>query len=290
MRTLQEKWIPDFVALGPAVQHEGKTVRPETRVSIAIGKVSEMKESGKNNYKAEVLVSGAKFPFSGFLNGNSPVAKLLFEAQEKEAVVAVRFERKRKKDVDPTTPIMELTKDANTAKDNIVWVVAGVYNFNDNSWILTDDGQSSPTEDDPSVEAELGKLSYTTEGFFETPKVKVQTTDSDWQINHLVSMFTYASEHNFENKLDLEVKQIKFLAKYMLRACDQLQTKTLNLPAPNYTDYSHTKVRGMLFSWMRVNPLTKEVMSSKADFTAWITKFLEDSLEVWEWATTEVEK
>ena len=41
---------------------------------------------------------------------------------------------------------------------------------------------------------------------------------------------------------------------------------------------------------MRVNPLTKEVMSSKADFTAWITKFLEDSLEVWEWATTEVEK
>ena len=290
MRTLQEKWLDDFVALGPSIVHNGEKIRPETRVSIAIGKVKALDESGKNNLRAQVVVSGAKFPFAGFLNGNSPVANLLVEAKEKDAVVAVRFERKRKKDIDPSTPIMELTANASVAKDNIVWIVAGVYNFNAKEWIMTDDAVSNPAEDDAGVAAELGKASYSTEGFFETPKAKVSTSENDWKINHLVSMFTYASEHSFDNELELEVKMLRFLSKHMLNAVDQLQIKMKGLEEPNYSDYSHTKARGMLFSWMRVNPLSKETMSSKEAFQAWLIKFANDNEELWQWATAEVSK
>jgi hypothetical protein len=59
---------------------------------------------------------------------------------------------------------------------------------------------------------------------------------------------------------------------------------------PNYNDYSHTKARGMLFSWMRINPLTKEIMTTKGGFNDWITRFLNDGVAIWEWAKAEVEK
>lgn len=291
MRELTEKWINDFVSHGPAITHKGVSVRPETRTSIAIGKVSQLEDKGKNNLKAIIKVAGAKYDFSGFVNDNSAVAGLLKQAKEKDTAICVRFEKKRKKDVDPTSTIEALTKDAGTARDSIVNIVAGVYNFNTSEWILTDDAVSNPSEDPDFVNTELGKASFSTEGFFTSDvKPKLQTTDKDWKANHLISMFTYASEHNFENETGLDNKGLKVLATYMLKACDQLQVKAKNLENPNYNDYSHTKARGMLFSWMRVNPLSKEIMGTKGGFSQWITRFLEESIDLWEWAAAEVEK
>lgn len=286
---IQEKWINDFIGLGPAITHEGESVRPETRVSIAIGKVKELNDNGKGNLQAIVSVTGAKFQFKGFLNSNSPVATLLTEAKEKDAVVAVRFERKRKKDVDPRTPIMELTADATTARNNIVWIVAGVYNFNAKSWILTDDAVSNPDEDSAGVVAELSKAAYSTAGFFESDAPKISTTDKDWAVNHLVSMYTYLSEHNIDNELNLDDKRLKFVAKHLLDAVDHVQKKVKRIDTPNYVDYSHTKVRGMLFSWMRVNPLPATAFASKEAFQSWLNKFIQDSLSLWSWAEQEIE-
>lgn len=291
MRELKEKWLKEFISLGKEVDHNGKTVRPNTRTSIAIGKVTRLDESGKNNLKATVKVAGAKFDFSGFLNDNTPVANLLKQAKEMDVAIPVRLERKRKKNVDPTLDIKDITKDASTAKDHVVWIVAGVYNLSTNEWILTDDAVSNPDEDPSYVVAEIKSASYNTAGFFESNNApKLQTTDKDWKANHLVSMFTYASEHNFENELGLKPQELKVLAIYMLKAADQLQIKSKNIPAPNYNDYSHTKARGMLFSWMRVNPLTKEIMTTNGEFSKWISRFLTENLEIWKWANEEVNK
>lgn len=290
MRELREKWLKEFVSLGAEVEHNGQKVRPNTRTSVVIGRVARIEEAGKNNLKGTIKVPGAKFDFSGFLNDNTPVANLLKQAKEKDAPICVRLERKRKKGADPTADIMELTKTPELARENIIWIIAGVYNFTSSEWILTDDAVSNPAEDPGYVKAEIENASYSTAGFFQSDAPKISTTDKDWKVNHLVSMFTYASEHNLDNKIGMKDPELKVLAVYMLKAVDQLQMKAKNIQAPNYNDYSHTKARGMLFSWMRVNPLSREIMAAKGGFNKWITKFLEDSLEIWAWATNEVEK
>lgn len=284
---IQEKWLNDFTSLGREVPSKDGPVRPETRTSIAIGRVTQLSEVNKNNLKLTVKVSGAKYDFSGFLNDNSPVAELLKQAKEKDTPIGVRFEKKRKKDVDPTVSIEELTKDAFTAKENIVNIVAGVYNFNTSTWILTDDAISNPDEDPDYVAGALNSAAYSTANFFGSSQSKISTTEADWKANHLISMYNFGAEHNVEHEIGLESKAIKVLATYMLRACDQLQMKIYQLEAPNYADYSHTKSRGMLFSWMKINPLSAEIMSRKGGFNEWITKFLDEGTELWEWARTE---
>lgn len=290
MREIKEKWLKEFVSLGSEVEHKGAKVRPNTRTSVVIGKVTRVEEAGKNNLKGTVKVPGAKFDFSGFLNDNTPVANLLKQAEEKDVPVCVRFERKRKKGVDPSSDIMEITKTPEIARDNIIWIIAGVFNFSNSEWILTDDAVSNPEEDPGYVLTEIKNASYSTAGFFESDAPKIQSTDKDWKVNHLISMFTYGSEHNLDNKIGLKPAEIKILASYMLKACDQLQMKAKGIEGPNYNDYSHTKVRGMLFSWMRVNPLSREVMSAKGGFNGWITRFIEENLAIWNWAVDEVNK
>lgn len=294
---VQEKWINDFISLGKEVvtKENGKDtkVRPDTKTSIAIGKVFQLEEKGKNNLKAVVRVSGAKYDFSGFLNDNSPVSDLIKQAKEMDVAIAVRFEKKRKKGVSLTTSIEDLARDASTAKDNIVNIVAGVYNFSTKAWILTDDAVSNPEEDPEYVSAGLNSATYDTDNFFSGPKStapRIETGDADWKANHLLSMYNFGAEHNSENNIGLEQKTIKVLAIYMLRACDQLQMKIYEVGEPNYNNYSHTKARGMLFSWMKLNPLSAEIMSKKGGFNEWITRFLDESTELWEWAKEEANK
>ena len=291
MRELQEKWINGFISLGAEVQHNGQKIRPNTTTSVVIGKVERIDESGNNNLKVTVKVPGAKYDFSGFLNDNTPVANLIKEAKEKGVAICVRLERKRKKNADPTADIKDLTASSDIAKENIVWIIAGVYNFGTSEWILTDDAVSNPEEDPAYVLAEMKSAAYSTEGFFESNNApKLQTTDLDWKANHLLSMFAYASEHCQENEVGLKIAELKVLAIYMLKAADQLQIKAKNIPAPNYNDYSHTKARGMLFSWMRLNPLSREIMDEKGGFNKWIKKFIEEGVELWNWANEEAYK
>ena len=291
MTELREKWINDFVAPGKEIIDNGETLRPSTKVSIAIGKVL-LEDVGKNNIKTTLKVPGAKYNFSGFLNDNHPVAELLKQAQDNDYPIAVRFEKKRKKNADPRAAIEDLTKDSGTARENIVNIVSGVYNFNNESWILTDDAVSNPAEDPEYVKTELTNASYSTKNFFDmgSPSENLKPVpklNNDWKVNHLISMYTYASEHNFDNEVGLAPAGLKILAKYMLQACDSLQTRVYGLDEPNYNDYSHTKVRGMLFSWMRTNPLSKEIMAEKGGFTSWINRFVLENTELYDWAKEE---
>lgn len=281
MLQIKEKWINEFVSHGPTVEYQGQQVRPDTRTSIAIGKVFALEEKGNDNLRLVLKVSGAKYDFTGFINDNNPVANLLKQAKEKDTPIAVRFEKKRKKNVSPATPIEELTKDSGTARDSIVNIVAGVYNFNDKSWILTDDAVSNPDEDPEYVNQELDKAAFNVSNFFGSSSKPIQHT-ADEKANHLMSMYGYANELNLEHDLGLDIEGVKMLSSYLLKAADTLQMAVYGLNSPNYRDYSHTKARGILFSWIRVNPLSREIMSS--NFNGWLKQFLDESTHVWKWA------
>lgn len=287
---LKEMWLRDFNALGTSVEHEGQTLRPNTRVSIAIGKVFALEDKGNNNLRLVLKVTGAKYDFTGFINDDNPVSNLLKEAHKNDLPIAVRFEKKRKKNVDPTLDIDELTADANTARDSIVNIVAGVYNFNTETWILTDDAVSTPSEDPEYVVHELQKAQYSTAGFFSDqsapskPRVRVQGSP-DEKANQLLSMYVHANELNAEEEIGLDANGVRNLAKYLLKAADMLQMSVYGLNEPAYSDYSHTKARMMLFSWLRVNPLNLDIM--KNSFNEWLNEFVRVNAETWKWALHE---
>lgn len=287
---ISEKFIKDFKPFGAAVTHQGKKVRPETKTNVAIGRIATVENSGKNNLKVVMKVAGAKYDFSGFVNDNTPVAKLIKQAKEEDLVICARFEKKRKKNVDPNLPIDEITKDSFIAKENIVNIVAGVYNFNSKEWILSSDAVSNPAEDPEYVKNELASATYSTDDFFTASAPKIQTTDADWKANHLISMFTYAREHCKENGVDIGIKGLKVLATHLLTAADVLQMKANKFDMPNYNDYSHTKARGMLFSWMKANPLSTDLMKTKGAFNKWVEDFAEENVELWAWAKEEAQK
>lgn len=287
---IKEMWLRDFSALGPEVEVDGEILRPNTKVSIAVGKVFALEDKGNGNLRVILKVSGAKYDFSGFINSDDVVAKLLAQAQEKDMPIAVRFEKKRKRSADPRADIDDLTVDQNTARDNIVNVVAGAYNFNDKSWVMSDEAVSNPAEDPSNVEMELQKAVYDTSNFFSSPggqskpRVRVQNGADD-KANQLLSMYVHANELNVEQEIGLDANGVRHLAKYLLRAADMLQMAVYGLDEPAYNDYSHTKARMMLFSWLRVHPLNLDIM--KNSFNDWLNTFVKVNTETWRWAIQE---
>jgi len=283
---LKEKWINDFITLGPVVTHEGRQIRPNTVTKIAIGKVFSL--DGTDNLKAVVRVSGAKYDFAGYINANEPVAELLAQAKEKDMIVCVRFDKKRKKKADPLASISDLIVDQRTAKENIVNVVSGIYNFSTNEWILTGDAVSNPEEDPANVLTEIKNASYSVDGFFTSSK-KVQG-NPDEKANHLLSIYTFMSEYNAKKELGLDVKYLKSMAVYMLNAVNKVQMQVYGLEEVNYKDYSHTKARGMLFAFIHANLLTKEIITTRGSFVGYLDRFISESVEIWNWAIAESKK
>lgn len=280
MTTLKEWRVGQFTGLGREVDHEGGKVRPEVAVSIASGKVSNIDLKNADNANITFNVTGAKYGYGGFINTSDPVFNLLKQAHENDTVICVRFEKKRKKNVSPITPIEELTKDMSTAKDNISRVIAGAYNVNTNSWILTRDAQSNPMEDPSEIAVELQKIQYDTSSFFAKPTAKVQGQADD-KANILVSMYFFIREREAKHGFELNEDQRRKLSLMLLAAADRLQTTVYNLDAPNYRDYSHTRARYILFSYEEINPLNLEAIKN---FKVWAQSFVEQNVDMWRWA------
>lgn len=281
---LKEKWIGYYLTHGEAVNVGGEEVFPESHTQIAIGKVKTYDEQGNNNVRVVVEVAGATYDFPGYINSGDPVANLLKQAKDEDHVICVRFEKKRKKDVDPKATIASITKDANTAKKNIVNIIAGVYNFNESSWVLSNEAVSNPANDPESVQTELDTAQINTKNFFGGPATPSVQADIDEKANQLIELYNFASKHNAEQGLDLKVKALKSLATNLLLAVDKLQVGVYELESANYSDLSHAKAKELLFAWVQVNPITTELLDKKGGFSEWVNSFLSESTDIWTWA------
>jgi hypothetical protein len=116
-------------------------VRAEVFVQAGEGLVKEIKENANGTADVHFSVDNLKFPVHGWIGIDNPVYDVVKKAKETGDKVSFRIETQRKASVDRTTPIADLRKDMNSARENTIAILASV---ND---ILSDEAVTNPDED-----------------------------------------------------------------------------------------------------------------------------------------------
>lgn len=285
---LVSKLIKDFVSTGKPVNYENQQVKPEVKVTIASVYIDKKEEKTNGLLNYTFRADGAKFGLGGFINSNEAIVKVLDMADERKEPVCVRFEKKRKKKIDPTTSILELTKDMNTARENIIKTVVGVFDTRTKKWILTREAESNPENDPEGTLAEIDQLSFDTNGFFDQapapsavgaiPSVDKEQENKE---NALMSMYFFIAEQEKVNEFQLDPEMRKKCAIVLLRLANQIQEKHFGLTEPSYSAYSHTRARYLIFKWSEViSPLNENAIKNMRD---WGSSLIKNGVALWDW-------
>lgn len=118
-------------------------VRAEVFVQAGDGVVKEIKENANGTADVHFAVENLKFPVHGWIGIDNPVYAVAKKAKESGETVSFRIETQRKSSVDRTTPIADLRKDMNSARENTIAILAAV------NGIVSDESVTNP-EEDPS--------------------------------------------------------------------------------------------------------------------------------------------
>lgn len=283
------KLIKDYVAEGRPI--EGG-FRPEVKVTIASVFV-DGEDENKGNINFTFKADGAKFKLGGYINSSEPVAQVIKLASEKNEPVCVRLEKKRKKNVDPKLGIEEISKDMNTARENIVKTVVGVFDFRTNKWVLTSEAQSNPDEDPTGLLEAIKSLNFKADGFFSEapesgqPIVSNAQKEKENAENALMSMYFFLVEQEKEYGYTLNPDKRREYAIQLLKLANLIQMQVFNLEHPHFSAYSHTRARYLVFKWAEVMaPLNEDAISK---FGPWCKSVLKNGSALWGWCQSEVD-
>lgn len=136
----------------PFTSHDGEDasgVRAEVLVTTGVGLVNEITVGGQGqSANIKVSVDSLKHKLSGWIKTDDPVFALLEEAKESGELISFRIESQRKAKVDRSTPLAELRKNMEVAKDNTTLIFAGAKKASSSEPILlTSEAVTSPSED-----------------------------------------------------------------------------------------------------------------------------------------------
>lgn len=284
------KLIKDYVAKGRPIE-DG--FRPEVKVTIASVFVTN-EEENKGNINFTFKADGAKFKLGGYINSSEPVAQVIKLAAEKNEPVCVRLEKKRKKNVDPKLSIEEISKDMNIARENIVKTVVGVFDFRTNKWVLTSEAQSNPNEDPEGLLEIIKGLNFQADGFFSSSPqnegpiiISNAQKEKENAENALMSMYFFLVEQEKEHGYTLDGQKRREYSIQLLKLANLIQMQTFNLEHPNFTAYSHTRARYLVFKWAEVMaPLNKEAIEK---FGPWCKSVLKNGTALWHWCQSEAD-
>lgn len=263
-------------------------VRPEVKVSVASvypEKIDINEKQGVANctFKAD----GAKFPFGGYIAINDPVFKVIEKAHEKSLPLVVRFEKARKKNVDPSLSIEEITATMDIARDNIVRLTVGVFDYNTNKWLLSQEAHTLPTDDPENISSRILSLNYDANDFFNNsseskPKSVNPNKEKENCENAIVSMYIFIKEQELANGFTLSDEKRRKLAINLVKMANLIQIKANNLSGPVYSDYSHTRARFLLFKWIETTlPLNEETFT---DMKKWSNGIIDETVNLWSWS------
>ena len=283
-----EKDIVEFVAKGK----QKDNFRPDVRVSILSAKVSSIDESGKS-FNIVFKIPGQKYSHNGYISANEQVYKLLSEAKKLDKIVIVRLERKRKKTADPKASIMDLTKDMETAKNNSVKITSGIYDENNQRWILTSEAESEPSEDPEKVKSGIASVNIDEKAFFqENASKRVKgSKELKARADSLLNLYFFLLERANKSGTSIEPEKLNEYTKLLETSCNYIQKNNFKIKSPVYGDYSYTRVRYLLFNYAdHVNDLNKDVFASDESMKSWARDFIKYGTQLWEWAFKEAKQ
>lgn len=127
------------------VSFDGKDengIRAEVNVQANKGTVKEIKENtAKEVADVHFSVENLKFPIHGWVRTDEPIYELIKAAEASGEEITFRIETQRKANVDRSTPMEELRKDANTARENVKTILVGI------NGVLSGEALTNPKED-----------------------------------------------------------------------------------------------------------------------------------------------
>lgn len=286
------KLVADFVIPGRAVDYNGTKVNPEVKVAIASVRVTAVSEKNNGNLSVNFEADGAKFGLNGFINSDEPAAAIIKLAHEKGEVICVRFEKKRKKNIDPNLPMSEIAATMDIARQNIVKLITGVFDFNSGKWVLINNSPSDPSNDPEGTIDSIKSLDFSADGFFDkaqgsngdpapagyvNPNKEIESKE-----NALMTIYYFIREQEKEHGYELTEEQRHILATKLTKMANHIQIAMFGLETPSYRAYSHTRARFAIFKYAEVvSPLNLEAVKA---FNVWGPQCLKSSIDTWNWS------
>lgn len=304
----------DFVE-GDAIE------RAEVFVVEGQGLVNDVVESSSGKSLQVVIDAHKEFKgkpmySKGWAPIDSAVIKKAQEAQEKGIAVDFRIETVRNKGVDRSTPIAELKKGMENARNNVMHSVARIKLADEDSWT---DGimRTNPKEDtkrtgrsaldlsDDEISSNSGNSSNSSANVSTYTGLEPQpwaTRNSAGDVNPgslavsvPLTLYSFVAAWNKNNDSNVEIseKQRMVLTKALLSVSNKLQVSIYEgkLESPDLSLGSHTRARALVFNVVEVFfPITEEVASSNENVKEWMNEIHDKALAMWKWSIGEIDK
>lgn len=293
-------------------------VRAEVKVQTGCANIEEIKSSKSGKAENVIIrVENSEFTMNGWVPNEDPVFKKIQEAQELDQPIEFRIEIVRKKGIDRTIPISELSKGMENAKKNINKAFAAAKLVDDDEWTLSPKMRTrielDPKENlDPSSlsldEFTGGEKNQNTsnnssknrEPFNNIEQPPYKTYNNDGGLNPgsytaavPINILGYVITNAKNNEVNFSENEKSKIAKVIISMCNKLQNymynETLNTPLLDAN--SHTRSRSIIFQVIEnYYPLEKEIVETKETLIEWSEKVLKKSQGFWDWNLKELEK
>lgn len=298
---------------------DDKGIRAEVKVSTGLGLIKELKPSstGKSN-NVIIECSNTPWALSGNLPVNSPLTKIVEEAQASQEPLFFRIETVRQKNIPRETSMAELTpkNDATSARKNIFKQLVAVKRVDDEEWTLStaiatrfeedpvDNRNELPT--DVSLEEFTGGQSNNAPAKkwskrFENPPYETLNPNGKLNPGSIavsvpLNLYTYVVDYERENEElnELNNSQRVYIAKVMLAVSNDLQLAIYNgeLEKPDLSAGSHTRARALIFEGIRsYAPITNDLLDGENvnsdKLKEWKNLLFEKALAMWKWSLKE---
>lgn len=271
--------------------HNKNDNEEEVFVYCACGVPETMTKKKSGVMSVELNIPNLEYPISGYVLEDTNVGRLIKSAEEKEMPILLRFEKQRNKDIDKTIPMAELTQSMEYAKGKITKCVVGVYHYNENKWILTTDARTNPEDDNEELKGIINRAkqgNVSEEDFFEdkieTNKA-IQTFKSNFKFDKsqcLITMYNSICEISQKYELNLNNSTKQKMAINLTKLANMIQQRLDSNSNIDYSSYSHTRARYLIFSYeQHINNLKEE---NCKDFNNWCKQCLKHSIEIISWA------
>lgn len=252
----------------------------ELELSFASGiPEKEVKKNGAVNIK--VHPQSADRPLNGYSNESEVIMRIINLSIEKNKPILLRFEQVRKKDIDPTIPIADLKRTMDEGRKNTIKRCVGVYDYNNNKWILSTEAQSDPDQDPADVAAVIrGAIDVDVdEGtFFQEKKPFIPLTEKFHKNQQVITMYFFVKEQETKHGFELTEDRRLEVAKLSLIVANKIQQHITKSDYVNYNGYEHTRARAMVFNMTEhFYPLTKDIVESDDKLKDWVANILVNS-------------
>lgn len=300
----------------PFISYDGGTSEGDAPAEVLVTKgVGKIKDIEEDDVRAtiQLKIEGLKYGVNGKINLNDPAYEFVKQAYDNGELVQFRQEIQRKPNVDRSTPIQDLRKDAESARDNTRKLFVG-FGYPDADLILSKQHQTDPNDDNKYKKGAAHALAadasnavenndnntgfnpdYGNSGDIESkPWIGLNydgtVNPGSYAVSCMPKMY-FALKKKFKDSEDANDELIRKTTEEIVKLADRMQVmvyggKNGKLTNPNRFYNSHLVARSILLEIIEsedtdVSNVNISDDTSRSDWEKTITK---EAYGIWKWA------